>query len=296
MEDKVASSAPSVDDAKKAENKPGFFARFKKKKPDEDAEPPKPKVPFTSLFRYATPIEKVYVVIGAIASAGHGALMPAMTIFFGRVMEDFTKVEVGTAASLIGSQARWFFVLGAAAMVLSMIQVRFLNYVAVRNGIRIRRMYFRSLMAQDRAWYDGETTGELTARVAGDVDIIQAGMGDKIGTAAQFLSQAVVGMILAFVYSWRLSLVVLSFSPLLGISGAIFSKIMVDSTGEGQGAYGEAGAVATETFNLIKTVHAFGGQKEESRRYDSKLSKAYRAGVIKGVMNGAGMGGKFAEC
>ena len=271
----------------------GFFARFKKSPPKEentDSTPSPPKVPFKSLFRFCTSLEKFYIALGLIAAIVHGSLLPIWTIFFGRILESFSTITPENAIARIGDTAKWLLIIGAIAFVCSLIQVRFLVVVSSRTSIRIRKLYFNSLMSQDKAWYDGESTGELTSRVASDVDIIQAGIGDKVGTAAQFISQFIVGFVLAFVYSWRLSLVILAFGPILGICGGIFAKLTAESTEDGTDAYGEAGAIAQETLSLIKTVHAFGGQQEEARRYDSKLNKAFKSGVVKGFANGFGLG------
>lgn len=162
--------------------------------------------------------------------------------------------------------------------------------VAHRTGSRIRKLYFRSLMSQDAEWYDSENSGELTTRVASDVDLIQAGIGDKVGSAAQFLAMFFIGFIIAFIYTWKLTLVILSLTPVLAACGALFGKLTVESTGEGQGAYGAAGAIAAETLSLIKTVSAFGGQEEEARRYERELDRAYKKDAMKGILSGLGLG------
>jgi ABC-type multidrug transport system fused ATPase/permease subunit len=162
--------------------------------------------------------------------------------------------------------------------------------VSQRAGTRIRKLYFQSLMRQDFAWYDSENSGELTSRVASDVNLIQAGIGDKVGSAIQFLSSALVGFIIAFIYSWKLTLVILSVTPILALCGAVFAQVTAEAVGDGQGAYGNAGAVASEVLSLIKTVSAFGGQEEEARRYEKNLDVAYKSGVKKGMATGFGMG------
>ncbi len=69
-----------------------------------------------------------------------------------------------------------------------------------------------------------------------------------------------------------------------------FAKLAAESTGRGTDANGETGAIVQESLTRIKTVHAFGGQKEAARRYDEKRNKAYKSGAIKGFMNGFGLG------
>lgn len=76
-------------------------------------------------------------------------------------------------------------------------------------------------------------------RVASDVDVMQSGIGNKVGSATQYVSQFFIGIILAFVFWWRLSLVVLCCDPFLSICGVFFSRLVVDSSNDSQGAYGK---------------------------------------------------------
>ncbi len=66
--------------------------------------------------------------------------------------------------------------------------------------------------------------------------------------------------------------------------------LTAESTEEGADACGEAGSIAQESLSFIKTARAFGGQKEDARRYDEKLNKAYKSDAIEGFMNCFGLG------
>ena len=50
-------------------------------------------------------------------------------------------------------------------------------------------------------------------------------MSDKVSMAVQWITAFLSGFIIAFFYEWRLSLVIMSTSPLLAISGYLFSKV-----------------------------------------------------------------------
>lgn len=193
MGEEKAALAASTD--KGSVEKQGLGARLKaalggKKKNEGKEEQDKgpPPVPFLSLFRFTNRKEKFYMAIGCVAAAMHGALLPLWTILFGGVLEAFGSTEGKGLVDKIGGLSKWFIVLALVAFVTSFIQVRFQMMVATGVSIRIRKLYFKSLMRQDRSWYDSENSGELTSRVAGDVNIIQAGIGDKVGSAVQFVS------------------------------------------------------------------------------------------------------------
>lgn len=248
------------------------------------------KVSFFQLFRYTDGKEKVYVVIAVIAAAIHGALLPLFTIFFGNVIDAFSGANDSETADKLAQQSKWFLVLGAIAFVTSLIQIRFQIIVSQRLCARLRTKYFESLMSQDFTWYNANDGGELTTRVANDVNVIQAGVGDKVAAAVQFLMTAIVGIVIAFVFNPLLTLVVFTIAPLLMIGGAVFAKLATENTGDGLGAYGLAGGIASEAIGLIRIVTTYNGQQSEIKRYSKELDKAYIANVKKHLLSGVFLG------
>lgn len=226
----------------------------------------------------------------------HGTLLPLFSVIFGAVIDAFgpstsqNPEALESVTRLVGQQAKWFLILGAIAFVSSFIQIRFQLIFAQRVAKTLRSKFFRALLSQDHDWVDDTQGGELTTRVANDVGLIEAGLGDKVSSAVQFTTMFVAGFIIAFIYGWKLTLVILAIAPFLAISGALFGKLASDSTSEGLGAYGAAGAVANEAISLIRTVTAYNGQENEAKRYEQELDKAYKAGVMKAAFQGLALG------
>jgi ATP-binding cassette, subfamily B (MDR/TAP), member 1 len=254
-----------------------------------------PTVPFLKLFRFTTRVEKLMMTFSCLCAFIHGAILPLWTIALGSVIEVLAKStpDDKTLVSEISGLAKWFIVLAVIAFIVSFFQVRVQMVVAQRTSSRMRTRYVESLMRQELEWYDGERSGELTSRVSSDVDLVQAGIGDKLGSAIQFISTFAVGFVIAFIYSWQLTLIVLAVSPVLAICGFAFSKAATDAVGEGQTAYSAAGSIASEVLSLVKTVSAYGGQEEECRRYDKQLDIAYKNGVKKSLSSAMSYGFTF---
>ena len=161
---------------------------------------------------------------------------------------------------------------------------------AQRQTTAMRARYFEALMRQEMGWYDEQETGALTARIDDDVSKIQEALGDKLGSLIQFLSMFFAGMIVAFIYGWKLALVILSVTPLLVAVGFFFTKFMATAATQGQASYADAGSVAYEAIGLIRTVVSFGAQRLELERYNKLLDKAALVGIRSGRFNGVGMG------
>ncbi|CAN8075644.1 unnamed protein product [Agarophyton chilense] len=292
-----SSASPSTDVTSESLSiKQRIKAMFAGKKNEE--EQTQKTVPFRELFAYATRAEMRYMWVSIPSAAVHGAILPLFTIVFGSVINVFggtddtgaNAVPLDEITSTIGGIAKWFLVLAAVAFVTSFLQVRFQLIFAHRVTNRLRRLYFQSLMRQDCTWYDSNDGGELTARVAGDVNLVQAGIGEKVATAVQFIFTFVVGFIIALIYGWKLTLIILSVAPLLALGGVLFGKLAAESTSDSQKSYGAAGGVASEVLSLIRTVTAYNGQESEAKRYDEKLQEAYRFGIKRSAYSGGALG------
>ena len=58
-----------------------------------------------------------------------------------------------------------------------------------------------------------------------DVSKIEGTIGDKVSMAIMNVSRAVAGLIIGFIYSWRISLVILSVSPVLAVTAVAVFKV-----------------------------------------------------------------------
>lgn len=241
--------------------------------------PPLPPVSFLALFRYATPVDKALLVAGTVAAVGHGAMLPIFALLFGDLIDagNSTDTLSPTAALDATATAAWkLLLLGGVSGALSFLQVTCWMTSSQRQAVRMRTLFTASLLRQEMGYYDGLSSGTLTAHVTGDVAVIQAGMGDKIATIIQQASTAIAGFAIAFVGSWKLTLVVLSTAPALAVVGGLFGKFAAEATVRGQKSYAAAGAVAEEALTLFRTVVAYGGEATEAAKYERLLLRAAR--------------------
>ncbi|KAG1947910.1 ATP-dependent translocase ABCB1 [Pimephales promelas] len=189
--------------------------------------------------------------------------------------------------------AIYYSIMGFVVLVAAYMQVAFWTLAAGRQVKKLRKTFFHSIMKQEIGWFDVNETGQLNTRLTDDVYKINEGIGDKLGMLLQNLTTFFAGIIIGFVKGWKLTLVILAVSPLLGISAAIIAKVMTSFTSKEQTAYAKAGAVAEEVLSAIRTVFAFGGQKKEIMRYHKNLEDAKNVGIRKAITVNIAMGFTF---
>jgi len=250
-------------------------------------------VSLVGLFRFASTGDAVLMAVGTAAAAGHGAMLPVFSILFGDIITTGGEgTQTGDAERLLDDMevlAIKLILLSVLAAVLAFLQVFCWSLAATRQGARIRSLYVESLFRQDAAWYDAQDSGELTARVASDVDLMTLGMGPKVGYAVQYFSSFVTGISIGFAYGWALTLVILAVVPILAAGGAAYAKVMADATLAGQTAYAKAGGVASEALSLIRTVVAFGSEEQEAVRYEGHLRSAAATAKRRAILTGAAL-------
>ncbi|KAJ1949983.1 hypothetical protein FBU59_000895, partial [Linderina macrospora] len=185
----------------------------------------------------------------------------------------------------------WYFLaLGLGTWLVAFTQKLMWATAAERQSKRIREEFYIAILRQDIGWFDGLSTGELTTRISGDVNMLQEGTGEKFSFAIQYFSSFVAGFIIAFIKGWKMTLVVLAVMPILVGAVSLMGILLADSASGGQGSYAEAGGVAEEVLSSIKTVMAFGGEGRELKRYSEKVAKARATGLRKAKVLGGSMG------
>jgi ABC-type multidrug transport system fused ATPase/permease subunit len=58
---------------------------------------------------------------------------------------------------------------------------------------KIRESFFKSLCSQDVAWFDKNSTGELTTRLTSDLNLIQDGISSKPGMVIKSVCAFITG-------------------------------------------------------------------------------------------------------
>ena len=78
------------------------------------------------------------------------------------------------------------------------------SYTGQRITQQIRELYLRAIFRQNIAFFDFLGSGEITTRISSDMNLVQDGVGQKIGLFVTGVSMFVAALIVGFVRSWKL--------------------------------------------------------------------------------------------
>ncbi|XP_029348794.1 bile salt export pump [Echeneis naucrates] len=266
------------------------------------------------------------MVVGSLCALIHGAASPLMLLVYGMMTNTFVMYELEvqelkdpnkycsnntiywkngsvyeTAANTtvycgvdIEAQmtmfAYYYIGIGLAVLCVSYFQIVFWVLAAARQTQRIRKTYFRKIMRMEIGWFDCNSVGELNTRISDDINKINNAIADQVSIFIERVSTFVFGFMVGFIGGWKLTLVVIAVSPMIGIAAGLMATAVARLTGQELKAYAKAGAVADEVLSSIRTVAAFGGEEKEAQRYDRNLVEAQRWGVKKGTIIGVFQG------
>ncbi|XP_071977895.1 bile salt export pump isoform X2 [Engystomops pustulosus] len=293
----------------------GSEKKSKKKKEKEI------RVGFFQLFRYASCKDIAMMVVGAACALVHGAAQPLMLLVYGlmtdtfiaydkesQILQDVNKTCINDTISWVNGTifeidnstvpcginietemtqfAYYYIAIGAVVLIISYFQISLWVVAAARQIQIIRKEYFRKIMRLDIGWFDCNSVGELNTRISDDINKINNAIADQVAIFIERISTFIFGFLIGFIGNWKLTLVIVAVSPLIGIGAALMALAVARLTGRELKAYATAGSVADEVLSAIRTVAAFGGEKREAERYDQNLVAAQAWGIRKGTIIG----------
>ncbi|XP_047154648.1 ABC transporter B family member 9-like isoform X3 [Vigna umbellata] len=249
------------------------------------------KVPFYKLFTFADHLDEALMTIGTICAMANGWSQPIMTVILGKLINTFGSTDPSNTIKEVSKVSLLFVYLAIATGVASFLQVACWMVTGERQAARIRGLYLKTILNQDIAFFDTETTtGEVIGRMSGDTILIQDSMGEKVGKFIQLASTFIGGFVIAFVRGWRLAVILIACIPCVVITGGILSILMSRMSSRGQAAYAEAGTVVEQTVGAIRTVASFTGERKAMEKYNMKLKIAYKTMIQQGMASGLGLG------
>ncbi|XP_075068305.1 ATP-binding cassette sub-family B member 5 isoform X4 [Mixophyes fleayi] len=275
---------------------------MKENEKNKQKEKPKTVGPI-QIFRFSEGLDILYMIIGVLGGIVNGICHPLMLIVFGDMADSIVchnSSLQNTSACVqkpLSEQMALFSLyyvgIGAAVIVCGYFQVSFWVLTAARQTRKMRQLFFHSVLSQEISWFDVTKSGELNTRLTEDINKINDGIGDKVGHLVQNCATFVAGLVVGLIKGWQLALVIMATSPLVAISTAICSKMVVSLTSQELSAYAKAGAVAEEVLSSIRTVVAFGGQEKEIKRYSNNLGEAKKIGIRKSITSQFAVGVMF---
>ena len=227
----------------------------------------------TNAMSYATEIDVIKEILGE----------ELFDIIFKFIMEEFVKPE-------IDKLIKQYIIIGAIMLVCNFLMMFLWSYLATNQIQRLKIKYFRTILNQEQGWFDSNNAFEFATKVQAQLEEIELGLGDRLGQFIMMLTEFIAGFVVAFLASWKLSLILLTCFPFI-IAGALImtftlKKLIVFSRKN----YEIAGGVAEELLYNIKTVTSFVNFDYEINRFNNIINRVEKTDKRKAFFSGLSIG------
>ncbi|XP_032626839.1 bile salt export pump-like [Chelonoidis abingdonii] len=236
------------------------------------------------------------MLFGSVGAAMNGAVNPLYALLFSQILATFSMPDKEEQRALINGICLLFVLVGVVSFFTQFLQ----GYTFAKSGElltrRLRKMGFQAMLGQEIGWFDDHrnSPGALTTRLATDASQVQGATGSQIGMIVSSLTNIGVAIIIAFYFSWKLTLVIMCFLPFLALSGAVQAKMLTGFASQDKQAMETTGQISSEALSNIRTVAGIGKERKFIEAYEEQLEIPYRAAISKANVYGICFG--FAQC
>ncbi|XP_068929488.1 antigen peptide transporter 2-like [Petaurus breviceps papuanus] len=138
-------------------------------------------------------------------------------------------------------------------------------------NLRVRRMFFSSLLHQDLSFFQENKTGELNSRLSSDTKLMSNWLPFNANVFLRSLVKVIGLYGFMFSLSPRLTLLTLPGVPLSVAAAKFYNARHQAVLQQIQDAVAESGQVVREAVGSLKTVRSFGAEEDEAQRYEEAL-------------------------
>ncbi len=175
-----------------------------------------------------------------------------------------------------GSAARAVLIITAASGAFSYGADMCMNGAGQRITSRIRADVFAYTQRLPMTFHDRQTVGELTSRVVSDTSTVESTLRDVCTDLIPSVLTLVGTATVMVAVDWRLGLIGLVVAPLVFLTAKHFARLTRQYARRKRAATGNLTGLVTESLLGIRTVHAFGSQEVQERRFAAQNDQVLR--------------------
>lgn len=181
---------------------------------------------------------------------------------------------------LTGKRSLYLLILFLARLGCSYFNKFGFRMIGIRISAAIRLHYLTCLFGQTIHVLDSMPSGSAAGAITSTANTLQLGISDKLGTFIEFMATIIGAIIIAFTYSWSLTLVTGSIILFIFLVVSILMPFIIKGMSKISDAEGKASAIANETFSSIRMIMACGAESRITQRYAKWVQEARKRGQM----------------
>ncbi|OTA58872.1 P-loop containing nucleoside triphosphate hydrolase protein [Hypoxylon sp. EC38] len=244
------------------------------------------------VFQYGNTTDYVLETIAVVAAIGSGVAQSLTNVVMGKLLNTFSQSGFGDMTGQSRTLALYFVYLGIARLVLTYVYSSLFTFVAYRLCRNIRQRFLRAALSMHIGYFDKGKSGSISMQATSNGLQIQSGIAEKLGLLVQAIAIFVAEFIIAFIFHWKLTLIIIGIVPV--VLAVVGGASIIDAACETSilQVYAQAGAYAENILAGIRTVKAFNLRPRVMSKYSSYLDDAFNLGKKKNLLYGILFGGE----
>ncbi|OBA22421.1 hypothetical protein METBIDRAFT_77825 [Metschnikowia bicuspidata var. bicuspidata NRRL YB-4993] len=274
----------------------------------ESATPPRKRsvwAEIARLFRLARP-EYATLAAALVCLVATSAVSMLLPLIIGRIIDTARQAEAGGsglpgaatggAMDVFGLAPEQFYAglaaVFAAGAVANYGRIYLLRAVGERLVARLRARLFAKILAQDLYFFDvgprgtGMKTGDLISRLSSDTQMISKSLSGNVSDGARALISGVVGLLMMWWVSWKLTLCMSLIFPPLILMSTVYGRRIKRLSRTIQECLGALTKVLEEKLNGVKTIQSFAQQRAVLHSYDHEVRSIFAQSMLEGRASG----------
>ncbi|KAI9302369.1 putative ABC transporter protein [Cunninghamella echinulata] len=232
------------------------------------------------------------LLLGAFGGVLQGCIFPAFGYIFSQIVVLITLpdklVEANGPMSGTNLYAFLFMIVGLGAFIGFSLKIIGFEFAGEIYTKRLRAEVFSAYIRQEIGFYDENNTGSLTERLAVDAKNVNTMITQTVGEIIQMIMTGTAGLVIAFVFSWQVTLVILGVCPIL-IFGALYeTKVEQSYIDNNKKSDDQTGEVAAEPIKEIRTVASLNQQNYFEHRYWKATERSHQLTMKKAWVSSFG--------
>ena len=242
------------------------------------------------IWHISSILEIILMLVGCLGYIGAGLADPLMALLLGDTINKFISInrivsgeinqvqydiQMKEFSNIANKMVHRFLYIGTICFLSNFIGGFSIGYSALRQIHKLKENYFKIILNQEQSWFDENNSFELATKVQMQLEQIELGLGDKYGLVVLNFSKILSGLIIAFISSWKLTLIIIALFP-FSITFIIYLLCFLkDLPILARKSYEIAGGIAEEILYNIRTVSSFANFEFELDRFNNEIKKTY---------------------
>ncbi|RYP24329.1 hypothetical protein DL765_000593 [Monosporascus sp. GIB2] len=252
---------------------------------------------FKHLFSFTTRRHCGILSLGFVSALVVGGLKTALAIILGKVFLAIADFGSGAVAGpdTLSRISLWSLVLavsGGAGWLANFAFMFAWSTFGEQQARSIRVRMFSVLLAKDMAWFDCQEDGiaSLLVRMQTQTREVQIATSQALGSLSMESATAVGNLLVAFYFSWRLTLVLLATAPVSFAVLKFLGRHLKPAIQAQKQELSRASRYATAAIAAIDLVKVFNGADQETWQYSQSVRRSMRYYLVQARANAYRLG------